>query len=290
MTTDTPTCRIGQSADPDDAFMAWGLASGRVRPQGLAAEVVFSDIESLNEWALEGRLELTALSAGAYPSVAGRYRLLRSGASFGRDYGPVVVARAEEGGATGPEAIRGRRVAIPGRLTTAYLLLRIHTGRAGLAEGDFEPVALPFDEILDAVVEGEVDAGLVIHEGQLTYGELGLRAVLEPARAWHEHTRLPVPLGVVGVRRDLGDAGCRALARAFRRSIDAALAAPEEALDFAARHGRGLDPGTLRTFVDQYVDDSTLDMGHDGREALEILYTAARDASLLEGVPPLDLL
>lgn len=287
METEIRTCRIGQSADPDDAFMAWGLATGRTDVDGFDTEVVFSDIETLNEWALEGRLELTALSAGAYPRVAHRYRLLRSGASFGRDYGPLVVAPAPAPGAagpTGPGAIRGRRVAIPGRLTTAFLLLRIHAG------DDFESVAMPFDRILDAVLEGDVDAGLIIHEGQLTYRELGLYAVVEPARAWHQRTRLPVPLGVVAVRRDLGDEGCRALSGAFRRSIDAARSHPVEALAFAADHGRGLDEETLRTFVDQYVDATTLDMGAEGRDALETLYAAARRAGLLDGVPPLDLL
>lgn len=287
MKTAAPTYRVGQSDDPDDAFMAWGLASGRVPTGDFETEVIFSDIETLNEWALDGRLELTALSAGAYPRVADRYRLLRAGASFGRDYGPLVVARESLAEGTAPavsEAIRGRRVAIPGRLTTAYLLLRIHAG------DEFEVIVLPFDEILEAILDGHVDAGLVIHEGQLTYRELGLHAVLEPARAWHERTGLPVPLGVVAVRRDLGEERCRALSRAFRASMDAARAHPDEALAFAGKHGRGLDRETLRTFVDQYVDARTLDMGDEGRKALETLYAAARRSGLLDSVPSLDIL
>jgi 1,4-dihydroxy-6-naphthoate synthase len=274
---------IGQSADPDDAFMAWGLASGRVTVPGAAFECVFDDIQTLNEWALRGRLDLTALSAGAYPHVAGSYRLLRAGASFGADYGPLVVGR-EPAAEPGPGAVKGLRVAVPGTLTTAYLLLRTYSG-AG-----FEPVPMRFDAILAAVVEGEVDAGLIIHEGQLTYRDYGLHALFEPARAWHEELGLPVPLGVVAVKRALGDELAGALAQAFSDSIAAARAKPEAALAFAAGHARGLDEHTLRTFVEQYVDDVTTDMGEAGRDALAKLYEGAAGAGLIERPPPLDLL
>lgn len=274
---------VGQSADPDDAFMAWGLASGRVQIPGAACECIFDDIQTLNEWALGGRLDLTALSAGAYPQVAAEYRLLRAGASFGEEYGPLVVAR-EPAAAPGPGAVAGLRVAVPGTLTTAYLLLRTYAGDG------FTPVPMRFDAILDAVIAGDVDAGLIVHEGQLTYREHGLHALFEPARTWHEELGLPVPLGVVAVKRALGEDLAGRLAAAFSASIAAARAAPEAALAFAATHARGLDEHTLRTFVDQYVDDVTTDMGEAGHRALVKLYEGAVEAGLIATVPPLDLL
>ena len=170
----TETITIGQSADPDDAFMAWALTTGAVGVPGHTIEVCFDDIQSLNEMALDARLDLTALSAGAYPAVAEHYRLLRAGASFGADYGPLVVGR-EPVETPGPDAVAGRRVAVPGLLTTAYLLLRTYAG------SDFEAIPMPFDEIIGAVTDGTVDAGLIIHEGQLTYRDRGLHAWLEPA-------------------------------------------------------------------------------------------------------------
>lgn len=273
---------IGQSADPDDAFMAWGLASGVVQEPGLDVRFEFADIQTLNEGALAGRLEVTALSAGAYPYAARRYRLLRSGASFGSDYGPVVVGR-EPAGEPGPRAVEGLRVAVPGKHTSAYLLLRIHAGDT------FEAVPVPFDRIIDSVADGRFDAGLIIHEGQLTYRDHGLYLLCEPARAWHERTSLPVPLGLVGIRRDLGEEMTRRLAAAFRASIEAGLADPDAAIAFAAEHGRDLDGDRLRTFVDQYVDAATLDMGEEGLAALQQLYAQAHEAGLIPALPVLDL-
>ena len=274
---------IGQSADPDDAFMAWGLASGEVGIDGVHIECVFDDIQTLNEWALEGRIDLTALSAGTYPVVSGEYRLLRAGASFGENYGPLVVGR-EPPVEPGPGAVAGLRVAVPGLLTTAHMLLRTYAGET------FEPVPMRFDTIIDAVSVGSVDAGLIIHEGQLTYAQYGLHALFEPARAWHEETGLPVPLGVVAVKRSVGEELAAKLAAAFSASIEAARAHPEAALAFAATHGRGLDATVLRTFVDQYVDEITTDMGDAGVEALAELYGGAAGAGLITAVPPLDLL
>lgn len=274
---------IGQSADPDDAFMAWGLASGTVDVEGIDTECIFDDIQTLNEWALEARLDLTALSAGTYPAVASEYRLLRTGASFGENYGPLVVGR-RPAESPGPAAVAGMRVAVPGLLTTAYLLLRTYAGDS------FEAVPMRFDSIIDAVSRGSVDAGLIIHEAQLTYRDLGLHAIFEPARAWYEDLRLPVPLGVMVVKRSLGYPLCGKLAAAFGASIEAARAEPEAALAFAATHGRGLDESILRTFVDQYVDDITIDMGSEGIEALTRLYDGAVNAKLIQTIPPLDLL
>jgi 1,4-dihydroxy-6-naphthoate synthase len=263
--------------------MAWGLASGAVTIDAAEVECIFDDIQTLNEWALQGRLDLTALSAGTYPQAAAEYRLLRAGASFGEDYGPLVVGK-EPPEKAGPDAVAGLRVAVPGLLTTAYLLLRTYAGDT------FEPVPMRFDTIIGAVVEGTVDAGLIIHEGQLTYRDHGLHALYEPARAWHREFGLPVPLGVVAVKRSLGAELAARVAAAFTASIDAARANPDAALAFAAEHGRGLDEKVLKTFVDLYVDDITTDMGDAGVEALTKLYEGAAKAGLIDEVPPLDLL
>ena len=281
--SDPRTITVGQSADPDDAFMAWGLASGEVGVEGLEIEVIFDDIQTLNEQALEGRLDLTALSAGTYPRVASEYRLLRAGASFGEDYGPLVVGRAPTE-SPGPDAVSGLRVAVPGLLTTAYLLLRTYAGDT------FEPVPMRFDTIIDAVVAGDVDAGLIIHEGQLTYRDYDLHPLFEPARAWHEQLHLPVPLGVVAVKRSLGEDLSTKVAAAFAASVESARQNSDAALAFAAKHARGLDPTVLETFVNQYVDEITTDMGEEGHKALRKLYEGAVAAGLLEEVPPLDLL
>ena len=187
--------RVGHSADPDDAFMFWAIEAGRVDTQGLEFEPVVSDIETLNGWALEGRLEVTAISMGAYPSVAGRYVLLPHGASMGLGYGPVVVTREP----LSLDAVRGTEIVIPGKLTTAYLALRLALGES-LAVRE-----LPFDEILDEVVSGRAEAGLIIHEGQLTYAGAGLHKALDLGEWWTGETGLPLPLGVNSARRDLGE-------------------------------------------------------------------------------------
>ena len=187
--------RVGHSADPDDAFMFWALEAGVVDTRGLEFEQVVSDIETLNQWALEGKLEVTAISMGAYPAVADRYLLLPHGASMGFGYGPIVVTREP----VGIEALGDLEIVIPGRLTTAYLALR-------LALGQETPVReLPFDEILDEVASGRADAGLLIHEGQLTYAASGLHRALDLGVWWQQETGLPLPLGVNTARRDLGE-------------------------------------------------------------------------------------
>jgi 1,4-dihydroxy-6-naphthoate synthase len=274
---DRPALRIGHSPDADDAFMFWAMASGRVAVQGYRVEHVMEDIESLNRRAQTGELEVTAISAAAYPLLAGTYRLLRVGASIGRAYGPVVVARK----AIDP-GMAGRRVAVPGQYTTAYLLLRL------FATG-FEPVFAPFDRILQAVSAGEVDAGLVIHEGQVTYEREGFVKVLDLGEAWHRATGLPIPLGLNAVRRDLGPQVAERVRDALLASIREAQAHEDEALDYAIRFGRGVDRETGRRFVRMYVNDDTLDMGEEGRAALESLYARAVERGIFEAVPPLDV-
>jgi 1,4-dihydroxy-6-naphthoate synthase len=272
-----PTLRIGHSPDADDAFMFWAMASGRVAVEGYRVQHVMEDIESLNRRARKGELEVTAISAAAYPLLAETYRLLRVGASIGRAYGPVVVARK----AIDP-SLAGRRVAVPGVYTTAYLLLRL------FAAG-FEPVFTPFDRILQMVAAGEVDAGLVIHEGQVTYEREGFVKVLDLGEVWDRATGLPIPLGLNAVRRDLGAHVGERVRDALLASIREGQAHEDEALDYALQFGRGVDREAGRRFVRMYVNDDTLDLGEEGRAALESLYARAVDRGIFEAVPPLDI-
>ena len=245
--------RVGHSADPDDAFMAWAFDAGMVDQRGLGFELVASDIQSLNEWALEGRLEVTALSAGAYPSVVDRYVLLPHGASFGEGYGPIVVAREE----LDPRDVE---IVTPGALTTATRVLKLALG------ADVRTRDLPFDEVLDEVVSGRAEAGLLIHEGQLTFAEHGLHKLLDLGAWWGDETGLPLPLGLVAARRDVDRLAD--VSAVVREAIDAGLAHREEAMAYAVDFGRGIDAATADEFVAMYVNDLTLDMGARGREAV----------------------
>jgi len=257
--------RVGFSADPDDAFMFWGLASGTVDTRGFEFEPVTEDIQTLNEWALEGRLEVTAISLATYPLVQDRYMLLPHGASVGSGYGPVVVARER----MTLDQLRDQEIVIPGTLTTAYLVLRMALGP------DVRVRPLPFDRILDEVASGSASAGLVIHEGQLTYGDEGLAKCLDLGEWWLLETGLPLPLGANVVRRDLGAEAVRSLSGVLRASIDAALAHRSEALDYALAFGRGLDDARGDRFIDMYVNELTQDYGDEGREAVQELLARA---------------
>jgi 1,4-dihydroxy-6-naphthoate synthase len=250
--------RVGHSADPDDAFMAWAFEAGQVDARGLEFELVASDIQTLNEWALDGRLEVTALSAGTYPAVADRYLLLPHGASFGEGYGPIVVAREE----LDPREVE---IVTPGPLTTATRVLK-------LALGDVRTRDLPFDEVLDEVVSGRAEAGLLIHEGQLTFAEHGLHKLLDLGVWWQDETGLPLPLGLVAARRDVER--LTDVSAVVREAIDAGLANRDEAMAYAMDFGRGIDASTADEFVAMYVNDLTLDMGERGREAITLLLGA----------------
>jgi 1,4-dihydroxy-6-naphthoate synthase len=274
--------QLGHSPDPDDAFMFYALAEGLIPTDGFRFEHVLRDIETLNDWAREGRLEVTALSVHAYAYLADRYRLLPHGASMGERYGPIVVARADA--AVDPTELRRLRVAVPGRLTSAFLELQLAVGRIE------DPLITPFDRILDVVEAGEADAGLVIHEGQLTYGRQGLRPVLDLGEWWHELTGgLPLPLGANAVRRDL-DAGdtLPRLSRLLRDSIAYGLEHRAGALAHAERFGRGLVRGLADRFVGMYVNDRTLDYGEDGRAAVAELLRRGHEAGLLDRAPAVD--
>ena len=238
--------------------MFWGLASGKVDPRRFEFEHVLRDIETLNEWALEGRLEVTAISLHAYPFVQDRYLILPHGASMGSGYGPVVVAREK----LAREDLREREVVVPGRLTTAFLVLRLFLG------GDVRFREAPFDEILQEVTSGRAEAGLLIHEGQLTYAEHGLHSVVDLGEWWLLETGLPLPLGVNVARRDLGEDALHELSEVLRASIEAGLRHREEALAYALRFARGLEAPVADRFIGMYVNELTRVYGAEGRAAV----------------------
>jgi 1,4-dihydroxy-6-naphthoate synthase len=274
--------RLGHSPDPDDAFMFHALADELIPTDGFRFEHVLRDIETLNDWAREGRLEVTAVSVHAYAYLSDRYRLLPHGASMGEQYGPMVVVK--DGATIEPAELPNLRVAIPGVLTSAFLELQLAVGRIA------DPVIVPFDRILDVVEAGEVDAGLVIHEGQLTYRTQGLRSIIDLGEWWHELTGgLPLPLGANAVRRDLdeGDTMPR-LSRILRDSIAYGLEHRQAALAYAEGFGRGLDTGLADRFVGMYVNERTLDYGEDGRAAVAELLRRGHEAGLIDRAPVVD--
>jgi len=271
------TVRIGHSPDPDDAFMFYALTAGKVRISGVRIEHVLEDIETLNRRSRTGELEVTAVSFATYLLIAEQYRMMDPGASMGKGYGPILVARRPIPAAE----IERHVVAIPGKHTTAALLLRIFVGDPPLIE-------VAFDKIPQAVLEGQADLGLLIHEGQITHPRMGLTKVLDLGEAWQRDSRLPLPLGVNVMRRDLGEDMHRALSQALRDSIAWAHANVDEALEYAMRYGRGIDKETCRRFVLMYVNDFTLALGAEGRAAIERLFTLAHRKGFIPAVPPID--
>ncbi len=262
--------RIAHSPDSDDAFMFYGLASGKVPAQGFELEHVLADIETLNRAAFSGTYEVTAVSFHAYAYLTDRYVLLPHGASMGDKYGPIVVARQD-----GPSSVRGVRVAVPGELTTAFLTLR-------LFEPQVEHVVVPFDQIQERVRAGEFGAGLLIHEGQLTYADEGLKKIVDLGEWWADRTAgLPLPLGGNVIRRDLGPATIHTLSGLLHDSIAYGLEHRAEAIEHAMQFGRGLDKARTDRFVGMYVNSLTLDYGERGRDAVRRLLGDARAAGLL---------
>jgi 1,4-dihydroxy-6-naphthoate synthase len=252
--------RLGHSPDPDDAFMFWGLASGEVDPRQFEFEHVLRDIQTLNEWALEGKLEVTAISLAAYPLVQERYVLLPHGASMGSGYGPIVVARDE----LSKSDLRDVEIAVPGELTTAFLVLR-------MCLGTFRYREVPFDRIIEEVRSGRAVAGLLIHEGQLTYEAEGLKKVVDLGEWWLLETGLPLPLGANVARRNLGADTLFELSDVLRDSIKAGLDNRDEAMEYALRFGRGLDAELADRFVGMYVNELTCEYGEEGRQAVREL-------------------
>ncbi len=263
--------RLGHSPDPDDAFMFYGLAREQVDAEGLRFEHVLEDIETLNQLAFRGELEVTALSAHAYSHLCDRYVLLNTGASMGDGYGPMVITR-------GPiilEALRGKTIAVPGEYTSAFLTLKMFMG-------DFKYEVVPFDKIFAAVRDGAVGAGLIIHEGQLTWERDGFHCIVDLGKWWQEsHDGLPLPLGVNAVRRDLGPELRRRIDRVLRRSIQYSLAHRKEAVDHALQWGRGLDHALADRFIGMYVNDWTLETGTKARPAIERFLAEAATAGLI---------
>jgi 5,8-dihydroxy-2-naphthoate synthase len=269
--------RIGHSPDPDDAFMFYALTAGKVKAKDIEVEHVLEDIESLNRRARTGELEVTAVSAATYTLVHEQYRMMDPGASMGKGYGPILVAREPMEQADIPNKV----IAIPGSHTTAAMLLRLYVGDPPIIE-------VAFDKIPHAVLEGQADLGLLIHEGQITHRSMGLHKVLDMGQLWERETGLPLPLGINVMRRDLGDDVHRRLSQALRDSIDYAYEHVDEALEYAMRYGRGIDKETCRRFVLMYVNDYTKRLGDDGRAALERLYRMAHAKGLIATIPPVD--
>lgn len=271
--------RLGHSPDPDDAFMFYALAADAIPTDGFRFEHLLRDIQTLNEWAMRGEIEVTAISVHAYAYVADKYRLLPHGASMGEQYGPIVVAREP----MAPEELQGKVIAVPGLMTSAFLELQLAIGKID------DPLVVPFDEILETVASGKADAGLVIHEGQLTYAAEGLELVIDLGEWWHELTGgLPLPLGANAVRRDLGEDVMRRLSVLLRESIKFGLDHRADALEYAGKYGRGLNDDLTDRFVGMYVNDRTLDYGDDGRAAVAELLCRAADAGLIPAAVPVD--
>ncbi len=272
-----PRIRIGHSPDPDDAFMFYALTAGKVKAPDIEVEHLLEDIESLNRRARTAELEVTAVSAATYTLVHEQYRMMDPGASMGKGYGPILVAREP----MDPKAIADKVIAIPGSHTTAALLLRLYVGDPPIIE-------VAFDKIPHAVLEGQADLGLLIHEGQITHDRMGLHKILDMGQAWERETGLPLPLGINVMRRDLGEDVHRRLSQALRDSIDYAYAHVDEAIEYAMRYGRGIDKETCRRFVLMYVNDYTKQLGDEGRAALQRLYRMAHERGLIPEIPPVD--
>lgn len=264
--------RVGHSPDPDDAFMFHALANDTIDTGRYRFVHELQDIETLNRRAFQGELELTAVSIHAFAFLDDRYALCACGASMGDGYGPMVVARES----CGVEDLRGKRIAIPGTLTSAFLTLKLLLGDS------FEYGVEPFDEILNLVADGRYDAGLIIHEGQLTYGDQGLKLILDLGRWWAEQTDgLPLPLGGNAIRRDLGESTMRDVTALLKQSIQYGLDHREAALQHAMQYGRNLDHARTDRFVGMYVNDWTLDFGERGREAVRLLLQRGHKAGVI---------
>jgi len=261
---------VAHSPDSDDAFMFYGLATNKVRVPGLRFTHTLCDIETLNRKAMEAVYDVTAISFHAYPYIQDNYALLPSGGSVGDGYGPMIVANR----AYSLSEIKNKRIAVPGTLTTAFLVLKL------FAPG-IETEVVPFDQILPQVVEGKHDAGLIIHEGQLTYDKSGLHRVVDLGRWWQKVTGLPLPLGGNAIRRSLGPQLMAQVASALRESIQYALDHREEALQYAMQFARDLDPQLADKFVGMYVNERTLDYGPDGREAVRRLLDMGHKAGII---------
>lgn len=262
--------RIGHSPDPDDAFMFHALSCGSFETPGRNYKHMLHDIETLNQYALEGKYEISAVSIHSFPSIADKYYLMNCGGSMGEGYGPMLISNSP----LSIEEAKEKVIAIPGLGTSAYLALRI-------ACGDVQTEVVPFDQIIPRVLKGEYDVGLIIHEGQLTWADEGVYMVLDLGVWWNEKTGLPLPLGGNVVRKNLGDMMCEQLTVDVRRAILHSLNNPQDALNFAQSWGRGIDEETNKNFVRMYVNRRTVDYGVDGRRAIRMFLKEGQDIGLI---------
>ncbi|GAB6072855.1 ABC transporter substrate-binding protein [Venenivibrio stagnispumantis] len=271
---------IAHSPDSDDAFMFYAINTKKIDTKGYEFIDVLSDIETLNKEALKGRYEVSAISIHAFPLVADKYALLSSGASMGDNYGPIVVSKED----IKPEDLINKKIAVPGLLTSAFLALSLFLGTK-----DFNYEVMPFDKIIDAVKEGKVDAGLIIHEGQLTYKDEGLKEVIDLGKWWYEKTDgLPLPLGGNVIRKDLGEKVMKEISEILKESIKYSLTHREEAVDYALKFARGMNKEKADKFIGMYVNDLTVDYGERGKKAIEIFLKEAYEKGLIENLPKIE--
>ncbi len=275
--TKTRTISIAHSPDSDDAFMFYGLATNKVRAPGLKFTHTLCDIETLNRKAMEGVYDVTAISFHAYPYIQETYALMSCGGSVGDGYGPMIVAAK----AFSIAEIKTRRIAVPGTMTTAYLALKLFAPR-------IETEVVPFDQIIPQVLAGKHDAGLIIHEGQLTYAKSGLHRILDLGKWWRDKEGLPLPLGGNAIRRELGQETIASISGALKRSIQYALDHREQALNYAMQFARDLDPQSADKFVGMYVNERTLDYGEDGRAAVALLLDLGHKAGVIPNDPKVE--
>jgi 1,4-dihydroxy-6-naphthoate synthase len=286
MSSEQTVFTLGHSPDPDDAFMFYAMAENKIDLRGYRFEHRLEDIQTLNERATRGELHISAISIHAFAYVSDRYALLPCGASMGDGYGPMVVAPSETGfDATSDEQIRAwllsRKIAVPGRMTSAYLALQLYLG-------DFNHVVVPFDQIFDAVRNGKADAGLIIHEGQLTYARSGFTKVLDLGEWWKRETSLPLPLGGNVLRKDIPKPVQRDLLAIMRESIDYGLAHRDEAVRHSMPYARDMDTNLAGKFIGMYVNDFTRDYGETGREAIREFLKRARDRGYIDRTPAVE--
>ncbi|MGD0338683.1 MAG: MqnA/MqnD/SBP family protein [Bacteroidota bacterium] len=270
---------VGHSPDPDDAFMFYGLARGKVKIDDFDIKHMLEDIQSLNIRAMKGELEVTAISAHAFPYVQDRYWIMATGASMGEGYGPVLISKKY----SMLEELKGKRIATPGPLTTATLLLKIFTN-------EISNVDIPFDRIMDTVKDGTYDAGVLIHEGQITYKAEGFNKILDFGELWERETDgLPLPLGLDVVRKDLGEDMARQISKGLKESIHYGYTHQNESIPYALQWGRGIGRDLGEKFVKMYVSELTIDMGEKGKEGLERLYQLAFNKKLIPILPKIVL-
>jgi 1,4-dihydroxy-6-naphthoate synthase len=271
------TIAIAHSPDSDDAFMFYALATNKVRVPGLKFTHTLCDIETLNRKAMKGVYDVTAISFHAYPYIQEKYALMSCGGSVGEGYGPMIIS----GKAYSIAEIKSKRIAVPGTMTTAYLALKLFAPK-------IQTSVVPFDQIIPQVLEGTHDAGLIIHEGQLTYAKSGLHRILDLGKWWRDKQGLPLPLGGNAIRRELGPALIASISDALKRSIQYALDHREQALEYAMQFARDLEPQMADKFVGMYVNERTLDYGDDGREAVKRLLEMGHKAGVIPMAPKVD--